>query len=146
MIHKKTIIICVIIGMIFVSISLGNISLRGNPVEIIVAGDRYFRTEVVESPEKLSLGLGERSWMCRRCAMLFIFPESRKHGFWMKGMEFSLDIIWIDSGKIVAIEKNIPPLSMEVLNPPVSSDMVLEVNAGTADRFGWKIGDSVSGY
>ncbi len=38
--------------------------------------------------------------------MLFVFDDSKKRSFWMSNMQFSLDIIWIDSqGNIVHIEK-----------------------------------------
>jgi len=42
--------------------------------------------------------------------MLFVFDDSKKRSFWMSNMQFSLDIIWIDSQEnIVHIEKNVPP-------------------------------------
>jgi len=42
--------------------------------------------------------------------MLFVFDDSKKRSFWMSNMQFSLDIIWIDSQvNIVHIEKNVPP-------------------------------------
>ena len=34
--------------------------------------------------------------------MLFVFPDASPRSFWMKGMRFCLDIIWIEDGIIAA--------------------------------------------
>ena len=58
-------------------------------------------------------------------------------------MLFALDIIWIASGKIVHIEKNIKPDLVGTLFPLEKADMVLEINAGKSDEFDIEVGDSI---
>jgi uncharacterized protein len=75
--------------------------------------------------------------------MLFVFDDSKKRTFWMSNMLFSLDIIWIDSqGKIVHIEKNVPPCdTTETETCPLydgggkDSKYILEVTAGFVDEY-----------
>jgi uncharacterized protein len=76
--------------------------------------------------------------------MLFEFPEKGKRGFWMKGMKFNLDIVWLDDSKIVHIAKNVSCDSKEIIIPEVEADKVLEINAGMADGLGIKAGDEIS--
>lgn len=115
------------------------------PGNIAVVRGREFRVELAETEKERSLGLGERDSLCESCAMLFVFPEKRKHSFWMKGMRFPLDILWFEgaSGKIVHIEKNIPPDSEEVFAPSEEADRVLEINGGLIERFGIQVGDEI---
>jgi uncharacterized membrane protein (UPF0127 family) len=75
--------------------------------------------------------------------MLFIFPQKGNYDFWMKGMQFDLDIIWIEDGKIAALEKNIPHASGKTIKAEKSADQVLEINAGLADKYNLAEGDQV---
>lgn len=102
-----------------------------------------FKAEIADNYEKRKKGLGGRNGLCQNCAMLFEFPTKGKYSFWMKDMEFPLDIIWISNGKIVHMEKNIKSDFQNILNPEKEADMVLEINAGKADSMGLQIGDEV---
>lgn len=79
--------------------------------------------------------------------MLFVFPEARVQHFWMKGMKFPLDIIWIKGGKIVGVEEGAQPTAglaaPAIFQSPLPVDMVLEVLAGEFNRLRLKPGDSV---
>jgi uncharacterized protein len=77
--------------------------------------------------------------------MLFVFPEPAVRNFWMQRMNFPLDVVWIKDGKIVGVDKNVPapapgeePARMS--SEPVSADMVLELPAGDAQRYGFTAG------
>lgn len=116
-------------------------SPQGNVIKTITVGNAKFQAEAVSTPEKMELGLGGRNSLCPTCGMLFAFPKTGSYSFWMKGMRFPLDIIWISSGTIVHIEKNVQPDFAGILTPSENADTVLEVNAGTADQLGLKEGD-----
>ena len=81
-------------------------------------------------------------------AMLFVYPKPTTPVFWMEGMRFPLDIIFISKGKIIEVVKEaMPPMPEQVrktYSPPASIDWVLEVNAGLSDRQEWKVGDKVT--
>ena len=45
-------------------------------------------------------GLSERQSLAEDKGMLFLFEKPDHYAFWMKGMEFPLDIIFINGDKI----------------------------------------------
>ena len=104
------------------------------------------RATLADTPEKRSLGLMFRKRLPPDEGMLFVFEEERRHSFWMKNMNFSLDIIWIDRDKrIVDIKAGLKPCSGHCQSyvPAQESVYVLEVNSGFADRHQVKIGQRV---
>lgn len=103
--------------------------------------DREVKVEIVTGSKAQQKGLGGRKSLCENCGMLFVFPERKKTSFWMKDMNFDLDIIWVADSKISYISKNADHSSLERMNPGTPSDMVLELNAGFCDKYGVKIGD-----
>lgn len=104
-------------------------------------GEVLYSLEVADSEEERATGLGGRDSLCERCAMLFVFDQSGKHGFWMKEMRFPLDIVWLRDGTIVHIKQYVLPEDREVYRPSVEANQVLEFNAGAADSL--RVGESV---
>jgi len=79
--------------------------------------------------------------------MLFIFDKEERHNFWMKNMEFALDIIWVGRDRrIVDIHQNVPPCRDECpgISPRAQAGFVLEVNAGFVRKNHIRIGDSLT--
>ena len=105
--------------------------------------DNYFLAERAFNSQKREKGLGGRKKIFSWNAMIFEFQEKNKFSFWMKGMLFDLDILWISDGKIVAISKNIPSDFSQNIVPDVPVDKVLEIKAGTCDKEGIELGDEV---
>jgi uncharacterized membrane protein (UPF0127 family) len=144
---KHLLIILVLAVIFFVGIFLGiRFFSNRNPQKVLSVNGSRITAEVVASQHKLELGLGGRSELCRDCGMLFIFSKPGIYPFWMKGMEFGLDIIWIRDNKIVHIEKNIPADFRGILVSQESADHVLEISSGSADRMNLKEGDEIRGY
>lgn len=112
---------------------------------VLRIGEAFINFEVADTPDKISLGLSGRESLKAGNGLLFIMPTSAKHGFWMKNMNFPIDIIWIDEEWIVAgVEKDAQPESYpEVFTPNRSVKYILEVPAGTADEFGIDTGAKV---
>ena len=108
-------------------------------------GDVSFSLEVADTDAKRERGLGYRETLCERCGMLFLFDRPDRYGFWMKGMRFPLDILWIREGAVVFLERNLDPNDQtRVFVPSAEADRVLELNAGMADRFGIREGSFIS--
>lgn len=106
--------------------------------------------EIADSPDKRKKGLGGRESLASDSGMLFIFEKPGKYGFWMKGLKFPLDLIWIRESKVVDIIRNATPLNLEekdenlpIYMPKEPVDMVLEVMGGFADSHGIKFGDNI---
>ena len=116
----------------------------GNPFLWVTVGRAQVNAEVVQTPEKLYQGLGYRRELPAGRAMLFFMPRVEVQNFCMRGMQFPIDIIWIVQGKIVGLEKNIPPEFPGTLSSPRPVNFVLETPAGFADTYGIKVGDRVN--
>jgi len=76
--------------------------------------------------------------------MLFVFEGEERRSIWMRNMQFSLDILWLDNeGNVLHIEKNVPPCKTALETaacPSYKGDnkfakYVLEVTAGFVDEF-----------
>ena len=100
--------------------------------------------EVADTLKKRSLGLGKRMSLKKGWGMLFVFEKRKPHRFWMKDMQFPLDVIWLDNHRIVHIIHNAKPANYrdepEVMNSPVPVNFVLEIAAGRAEKLRLKTG------
>lgn len=101
--------------------------------------------EVANTRKSRELGLSGRHMMRDDEGMLFVFDTPGRYGFWMKDMEFPLDIIWINqNGIVVSIERNISKDSYpKTFINQADASYVLEINAGLAERFGLYLGSKV---
>lgn len=118
--------------------------LEKNEIVEIRIGKNIFQAEIAATPAKRSQGLSNRKELCENCAMLFLFEGKGLHSFWMKEMNFDLDMIWIDKNEIVYMVKNVSKKKeFEVIKPEYKADKILEINASLADKLGIKIGDEV---
>lgn len=112
----------------------------------IVFGGVILTVEIARTPADQQKGLSDRDSMALNHGMLFVFDSEGMWGFWMKGMRFSLDIIWFDSQKrAVFIEQGLSPCTPQncpIYTPPVNAMFVLEVNAGFVKAHNIVIGDA----
>lgn len=100
--------------------------------------------EIADTPEKKELGLGERDALERRHGMYFPFSSERKWLFWMKGMRFPIDAVWVRDGMVVDVTRSAQPPrgeGIERFSPGEPADGVLEINAGEVDELHIKKGD-----
>lgn len=147
---KKIFFILTFFLIIFAAVILA-IAVKRNtaPVAEIKIGDNFFIAEIADTPAKQSQGLSGRESLEINKGMLFVFEKPGSYGFWMNGMKFPIDIIWISGDKIIGFEKNAslaPSINSgqaKIYYPNESVDKVLEIKAGGADNFGIKIGDSI---
>ena len=104
--------------------------------------------EVADTLKKRSLGLGKRTSLKKGWGMLFVFEKRKPHRFWMKDMQFPLDIIWLDNHRIVHIIHNAKPTNSrdvpEVMTSPVPVNFVLEIAAGRAAKLRLKTGQRMN--
>ncbi len=94
-----------------------------------------------------------RDQKVRTEGMLFIFSEPTTLNFWMKDMNFDLDMIWMDENfKIVYITKNAQASSYNKQNPAGSTiftngnnlaKYVLEINSGLSNEMNLREGDTL---
>ena len=94
---------------------------------------------------KLELGLSGKISMKEDEGMIFAFEKAGNYGFWMKKMNFPLDILWIDDNfNIVGIEKDLATSTYpQSFGEEYFSRYVLEVSAGYSDKNNIKVGDKI---
>lgn len=93
-------------------------------------GAEQYVLERADTDSKREKGLGGRDSLCEKCGMLFIFETPGQYAFWMKDMRFSLDIIWLSGDTVVFVANDVPPDFSGSIEPNVSADRVIEINAG----------------
>jgi len=105
--------------------------------KIIKINDTSLKVEVVDTPETRERGLSGRESLARDTGMLFIFDSPAQYGFWMRDMNFAIDIIWIDANfRIVDVSKEVSPETFpQVFYPDQAVVYVLELPGGTVDKY-----------
>ena len=111
-----------------------------------------FGVDVADTHERQRLGLGGRDELGRERGMWFDLGGTGNAAFWMRGMRFPIDIVWISDDFVVAgVAERLPfpePETPDSALPRYSSDVpiryVLEINAGLAEELGIGEGSAVS--
>lgn len=118
---------------------------RNTETAIVSVGDTILNVAISDTDEERSRGLSGHKTLLLNEGMLFVFERPSRYGFWMKDMNFGIDIIWIDENKkIIYMEENILPESFpKIFQPNASALYVLEVPSGLIFANKIKIGDSV---
>lgn len=109
-------------------------------------GSKRVAVEFAISPEEQALGLGQRDSLAWDHGLYFVYERPAFYTFWMKGMRFPIDIVWIRQGRIVDLHVDVPfepGGNGPTLRPREIVDAVLEVPAGYATSSGWRVGDRV---
>lgn len=102
-----------------------------------------FTVEVVSDATSRNKGLSGRSELPARHGMLFMLNNSTENYFWMKDMNFSIDVLLFDkSKKVTEIHENLPVCNnCPFIMPEKPVSYALEINSGEADKCGIKVGD-----
>ncbi|MFA6594463.1 MAG: DUF192 domain-containing protein [Candidatus Buchananbacteria bacterium] len=109
-------------------------------------GEKKITVELVTTEADKAKGLSDRQSLCADCGMLFVYNTPSAHNFWMKNMNFPLDIIWLKDNQIVGISENLLPATnqpTDIYASPGPVNAVLEVNAGFVAKTGVKVGDDM---
>lgn len=101
--------------------------------------------EIAESNEERAQGLSGRAALPSGQGLLFIFDLPGSYGFWMKDMQFPIDIVWINENwEVIGLERRVTPETYPTtFYPPSPVKYVLELNSGDATRLGIDIGSKL---
>jgi uncharacterized membrane protein (UPF0127 family) len=117
----------------------------------IAVGGVPLTVELAYLPADTSRGLGYREGLAPGTGMLFLFEGPAPRSFWMRGMQFCIDIIWIEHGVIQGAESVCPApagtadADLTSYISPVPVTYVLEVPAGWLAAYGLGPGTPVEG-
>lgn len=116
--------------------------VRGPEQSSVTIGENRWLLEGVSiTPEDRSRGLGYRSQLPSGMGMLFLFETPDRYAFWMRGMQFPIDIIFIRGTVVDSVFSHRQPGDLSPVVPKEPVTAVLEVNAGEAS--GIQVGDEV---
>ena len=128
--------------------------VEGTPLlyeAVLCVNEARINVLVADTPQERAAGLSGYPGLPEDTGMLFVFPEPRQPSFWMKGMEFSLDLVWIREGIVVQIDTLVPPPpkvtpddQLPRYQPSQPVTHVLELTAGSAARHGISVGDRIA--
>ncbi len=116
----------------------------------VIINDVEIPVEISDNDKKRAKGLSGKESLEEGTGMLFVFEEKIQPVFWMKDMNFPIDIIWIEDDTIVKINKDVPAPAEGTRDDDLARygagqlvNYVLEVNAGFSDEIGIEVGDKV---
>src|SRR5215212_2491653 len=122
------------------------------PTAEITVGGVPLTVELAYQPADRALGLGYREGLAPGTGKLFLFEGPAPRSFWMRGMQFCIDIIWIERGVIQGAGESVCPepagtadADLPTFESPVPVTYVLEVPAGWLDTYGLGAGTPVEG-
>ena len=110
----------------------------------VVFGEVAFGVEVVSTPEERSVGLSGRESLTTQTGMLFAWESGRAGSFWMRGMLFPLDFVWISTDcTVVDVTADVPipgpgepDVELTRYSSSESAAYGFEINAGEAATYG----------
>lgn len=116
-----------------------------NKTQYIKIAGKILKVELAITPQTQEQGLSGRKELKEDEGMLFVFNHMDKYSFWMKDMNFALDIIWLDEDlRVVYIKKNATPESYpETFTPNQNAKYVLEVLSQFSEKNNLKERDKV---
>jgi uncharacterized membrane protein (UPF0127 family) len=118
--------------------------------EVIQIKQHKIVVQLADTPAKRQAGLSGIQNISDSEGMLFLFSTPSQPQFWMKDMNFPIDMIWINGNKIIGITDNVKPQPntpddrLILYAPPSVADKVLEVNAGWTFRHDVWAGDTIT--
>ena len=123
----------------------GEPSFQVSDIKFVKIAGQMVKVDLALTPETQEQGLSGRKSLASDAGMLFVFPKLSINYFWMKDMNFPIDMIWIGEDlKVIYIKKDAQPSSYpDSFGPGVDNRYVLEVLAGFSEKNNLKVGDRV---
>ena len=108
-------------------------------------GEATLKLEIAHEPEERVCGLSYREEMAEDEGMVIVYDDEDYYSIWMKDMNFSLDLVWMNTAwEVVDITRDVTPESFpEIFTSKIPAQYAIELNSGSVDAFNILIGDSV---
>lgn len=103
-------------------------------------GGKTFTLEIADDDREREKGLMYRNELKSGTGMIFVFPDERERGFWMKNTYIPLEIVYVDAkGKIVSI-KRMEPHDQRNTPSDGPAKYAIELNIGDSASAGLSVG------
>jgi uncharacterized membrane protein (UPF0127 family) len=123
--------------------ALAQVPCPAAQAERVQIGAQRFAVEVAATPAARERGLSGHEPLAHDAGMWFVLPEAGRPGFWMQGMRFPIDLIWVSPEQRVLGAATLPVCRNDpcpITYPSAATAYALEVAAG---RFAGRAGDPV---
>jgi uncharacterized protein len=147
MVRRSALLLALAFALIPFIAAPGALAMEKGTLEIATrSGVRVFNVDVAVTDQEREKGLMFRKNVPDGYGMLFDFKRDQLVTMWMKNTLVSLDMIFIrKDGTIARIAENTKIKSEDIIPSGEPVRAVLEVAAGTAQKYGIAAGDRV-GY
>lgn len=114
------------------------------PLVPLYFGRVQMRASIADTEAERQQGLSGTPSLPIGIVKLFVFDEPIVAPFWMKDMNYPIDILWLDADKkIIYVAPNLTPETYPTTFGPAEPSLyVIETPAGQAAREGMKVGSS----
>jgi uncharacterized membrane protein (UPF0127 family) len=105
------------------------------PLTSFTFGRISLQASIADTDAERAQGLSDTPYIPAGIAKVFIFDSAQQWSFWMKDMNYSIDIFWLDAdGHVVHVVENASPDTYPDISfvPPVPAKYVIETKAGFA--------------
>jgi uncharacterized protein len=137
----------VLVAAITLAACGGDDPQRSTAERVVQVGEAEVVADIADDTESRQRGLSGRASLDENEGMLFLLANDSP-SFWMKGMRFAIDIVWIRGSRVVDVTADVPPprgsnAPLSTYSPDRPADRALEVSAGWAADHGIRRGDVV---
>lgn len=129
---KWLLVLIILVAIVLTFLLRQNFQSTIPETKTVTVNNKTITVEIADAPAERRRGLSGRASLPTGTGLLFIFDKPGYHGFWMKEMNFPIDILWLDDDfKIVDSWLNAEPASYpKVFTPKIKTRYVLETNPG----------------
>lgn len=117
----------------------------------VVLNEQYIKVQIARDTKDIARGLSYKKALGLNEGMIFLFKQPGYYGFWMKDMNFPIDIVWISGREVVGFLERVTNSSerfdnveIPVYYPSKPVDKVLELAAGRVHLLQLRIGDVIT--
>jgi hypothetical protein len=133
-------------SVLFSTLLLGcAVNASAEPGLFLRVHDAHMEVEVARTEAERQTGLMRRQTLADDGGMLFVFPVSGRHCFWMKDTPLPLSVAFLDDAGTVIQIGDMEPLSESLHCVADSARYAIEMNAGWFRRHAVTVGDRVTG-
>ena len=132
-------------GLFFLHFSKPLPSDWQNGGTLFIHGRQSIRLSFANTPQLREQGLSNTQNLPTDTGLFFVFDAPETTGFWMKDMQYPIDIVWINEKKrVIDIDDHVTPESYPtVYYPSEPVQYVLEISADQAKTLGLTIGTKI---
>ncbi len=116
------------------------------PLYPMQIGSVPVQASLARTAAEIQQGLSGTPFLPESVVKVFVFNRDERWSFWMKDMNYAIDMIWLDvTGRIVHIESSVSPATYpETFLPPVPARYVVETVAGFSAQHNITVGTQVT--